>query len=137
MSETILALRVKDFCLRIGISASTFWKYNKHGKIRVIRVGGRVLIPHGEALRIATEGLTEIQRLRSRENESVGAGDETALSVDFGSVRSYLETLPTAQLGENRNPLAVKNTPTNCGEKPSTHLDRPMIRNPVDRRTLP
>lgn len=57
--------------------------------------------------------------------------------VDFGSIRSYLETLPTAQLGENRDPLAVKNTPTNCGEKPSTHLDRQMIRDPVDRRTLP
>lgn len=30
-----------------------------------------------------------------------------ATLVDFGSVRSYLEALPTAQLGENRNPLAV------------------------------
>lgn len=123
MSETILALRVKDFCLRIGISASTFWKYNKHGKIRIIRVGGRVLIPHGEALRIATEGLTEIHRQRSRENETAGAGSGKAL--------------PTAQLGRNRNPLAVKNTRTNCGEKPSTHLDGQMIRDPVDRRTLP
>ena len=52
-----LAHRVKPFCERIGISASTFWKYVKAGKIRVVRVGGRVLVPHAEALRIASEGL--------------------------------------------------------------------------------
>jgi excisionase family DNA binding protein len=57
MHETIMALRVKDFCQRIGISASTFWKYHKRGKIKAIRIGGRVLVPHAEALRIATEGL--------------------------------------------------------------------------------
>ncbi len=62
MSETIarqepLALRVKEFCQRIGVSPSTFWKYTKAGKIRVIRVGGRVLVPASEALRIASEGL--------------------------------------------------------------------------------
>ena len=57
MNEPIMALRVKDFCLSIGISASTFWKYHKLGQIRAIRVGGRVLIPHSEALRIANEGL--------------------------------------------------------------------------------
>ena len=56
-TQVPLALRVKPFCQRIGISPSTFWKYTKLGKIRVIRVGGRVLIPHGEALRIASEGL--------------------------------------------------------------------------------
>jgi predicted site-specific integrase-resolvase len=57
MSETIMALRIKDFCLRMGISPSTFWKYNKAGKIRVIRIGGRVLVPNAEALRISAEGL--------------------------------------------------------------------------------
>jgi predicted site-specific integrase-resolvase len=57
MSETIMAFRVKDFCKSLRIRASTFWKYNKAGKIRVIRIGGRVLVPHAEAMRIATEGL--------------------------------------------------------------------------------
>jgi len=53
----IAAHRVKEFCERVRISPSTFWKYTKLGKIRVIRIGGRVLVPHEEALRIATEGL--------------------------------------------------------------------------------
>jgi predicted site-specific integrase-resolvase len=57
MSENIMAFRIKDFCLRMGISPSTFWKYNKAGKIRVIRIGGRVLVPSAEALRISAEGL--------------------------------------------------------------------------------
>jgi predicted site-specific integrase-resolvase len=52
-----LALRVKDFCLRIGVSPSTFWKYQSAGKIKIIRVGGRVLVPATEAHRIASEGL--------------------------------------------------------------------------------
>ena len=52
-----LALRVKDFCARIGISRSTFWKHTRAGKIKVIRIGGRVLIPAAEAHRIAVEGL--------------------------------------------------------------------------------
>jgi excisionase family DNA binding protein len=55
-SDAPPAHRVPDFCERIGISKSTFWKYVKAGKIRVIRIGGRTLVPHGEALRLATEG---------------------------------------------------------------------------------
>ncbi|WP_036284054.1 hypothetical protein [Methylocystis sp. ATCC 49242] len=55
--ETVRAHRVKSFCACVGISASTFWKYVRLGKIKTIRIGGRVLVPHAEALRIASEGL--------------------------------------------------------------------------------
>ncbi len=51
-----LAHRIPDFCARIGISKSTFWKCVKCGKIRVIRIGGRTLVPHSEAIRLANEG---------------------------------------------------------------------------------
>ncbi len=53
----IRAYRVKDFCARMGISASLFWKYVKMGRIRVIRIGGRVLVPNDEAVRITKEGI--------------------------------------------------------------------------------
>lgn len=57
-SEIPFAHRVKDFCQRIGISPSTFWKLVSQQKIRVIRIGGRTLIPHSEVLRLLnTEGL--------------------------------------------------------------------------------
>ena len=55
-NEAPLAYRVSDFCERLGISKSTFWKYVKVGKIRVIRIGGRTLIPRCEAVRLTTEG---------------------------------------------------------------------------------
>ena len=55
--EAPLAFQVKAFCKRIGISPSTFWKYVKAGKIRVIRIGGRTLVPGPEAMRISSEGL--------------------------------------------------------------------------------
>jgi predicted site-specific integrase-resolvase len=57
MNGAPLAFRVKDFCQRIGISPSTFWKFVGLGKIKVIRVGGRTLVPTAEAERIAREGL--------------------------------------------------------------------------------
>jgi predicted DNA-binding transcriptional regulator AlpA len=57
MNNAPLALRVKDFCQRIGISPSTFWKFVSIGKIRPIKIGGRTLIPAHEAERIAREGL--------------------------------------------------------------------------------
>jgi excisionase family DNA binding protein len=55
--EAPLAYQVKAFCKRIGISPSTFWKYVKAGKIRVIRIGGRTLVPYSEAMRLCSEGV--------------------------------------------------------------------------------
>jgi predicted site-specific integrase-resolvase len=52
-----LALRVRDFCQRIGISSSTFWVLVKSGKIRVIRISGRTLVPFSEIERILVEGV--------------------------------------------------------------------------------
>ncbi len=52
-----LALRVSDFCSRMGVSPSTFWKFVQLGKIRVVRFGGRTLIPADEAARILREGI--------------------------------------------------------------------------------
>jgi predicted site-specific integrase-resolvase len=57
MNDSPLAYRIKDFCRRFGIAPSTFWKYHRLGRIKTIRIGGRVLIPAAEALRIASEGL--------------------------------------------------------------------------------
>ena len=59
MTDIPLALRVKPFCQRIGTSAATFWKYVKVGKISVIRIGGRTLIPQSEVERILTEGVRQ------------------------------------------------------------------------------
>ena len=51
------AWRVSEFCEAHRISHSTFYKYRGRGQIKTIRIGGRVLIPAAEAVRIATEGL--------------------------------------------------------------------------------
>jgi hypothetical protein len=51
------AWRVREFCEAHRISNSTFWKYAGLGRIKTIRIGGRVLIPAAEAIRIASEGL--------------------------------------------------------------------------------
>lgn len=51
------AWQVKEFCVAYRISHATFYKYRALGKIKTIRIGGRVLIPAAEALRIASEGI--------------------------------------------------------------------------------
>ncbi len=51
------AWQVREFCETLRISRSTFWKYSALGKIKTIRIGGRVLVPAIEAHRITTEGL--------------------------------------------------------------------------------
>lgn len=52
-----IALRVKEFCKRLSIAESTFYKYKRLGKIHTIRVGNLVLVPMAEVNRIASEGI--------------------------------------------------------------------------------
>ncbi len=50
-----LAFRVAPFCEAIGISRSTFYAMRKRGEIRVVRIGGRTLVPAAEAERLLLE----------------------------------------------------------------------------------
>ncbi|WP_363351393.1 helix-turn-helix domain-containing protein [Methylocystis echinoides] len=52
MNNSPLAYRVKDFCTRVGICPATFYKLVKLGKIRVVKIGGRTLVPAAEADRL-------------------------------------------------------------------------------------
>jgi excisionase family DNA binding protein len=56
-ADAIKNYSVKEFCALVGIGRSTFWKYQRQGKIGHIRVGKRVLVPHAEAVRFASVGL--------------------------------------------------------------------------------
>ena len=51
-TDNPLAYRIKDLCLLMGISPSTLWKLAKQDKIRLIRVGGRTLVPASEVARL-------------------------------------------------------------------------------------
>jgi predicted site-specific integrase-resolvase len=54
--EKPLAYRVKPFCQRVGISPATFYKYVGLKKIRVVKIGGRTLVPAQEAERLLSGG---------------------------------------------------------------------------------
>ncbi|HVI62764.1 MAG TPA: hypothetical protein VM910_09290 [Bradyrhizobium sp.] len=51
-----LAFRVKPFCKNIGIGVTKFYELVKAGKIHTVVIGGRRVIPVGEAERILREG---------------------------------------------------------------------------------
>jgi predicted site-specific integrase-resolvase len=54
--EAPLAYRVPEFCRRVGICASTFWKYSAMGRIKTVRLGHRVVVPADEVEKILREG---------------------------------------------------------------------------------
>lgn len=54
--EKPLAYRVKPFCRRVGISPASFYKYVGLGKIRIVKIGGRTLVPASEAERLLSGG---------------------------------------------------------------------------------
>jgi predicted DNA-binding transcriptional regulator AlpA len=39
------ALRVPEFCRRYGISRSTAYKLKKEGKLQIVRIAGRAVVP--------------------------------------------------------------------------------------------
>ncbi len=55
-TDAPLAYRVRDFCRKVGISSSTFYKNVGLGKIRVVKIGGRTLVPATEAERLLEGG---------------------------------------------------------------------------------
>jgi excisionase family DNA binding protein len=56
-SDEIKNYHVKEFCEKFRVSRATVSRAASDGRIKVIRFGRRVLIPHAEALRIASEGI--------------------------------------------------------------------------------
>jgi excisionase family DNA binding protein len=53
---TIKARRVNDACSALGISRATLYKLAAQGKIRLVKIGGRTVVPESEIDRIASEG---------------------------------------------------------------------------------
>jgi excisionase family DNA binding protein len=53
---TIKARRVNDACQALGISRATLYKLASQGKIKLIKIAGRTLVPESEIDRLASEG---------------------------------------------------------------------------------
>jgi len=51
-----LAWRVNDACGALGISRSHFYDLAAAGKVRLVKIGGRTVIPDAEVQRLASEG---------------------------------------------------------------------------------
>ena len=50
-----LAYRINDFAKAVGIGRTTIYKLIAEGKVRPIKIGGRVLIPAPEIARLLRE----------------------------------------------------------------------------------
>jgi excisionase family DNA binding protein len=53
-----LQYSIEEAAALLGISKHTVIRDINRGRIQVQRYGKRVLVPHGELIRIATEGMT-------------------------------------------------------------------------------
>ena len=50
------ARTVADFCGQLSISRSHFYDLVSEGRIKIIKIGGRTLVPETELDRLASEG---------------------------------------------------------------------------------
>ena len=50
------ALSIKDGAKALDIGVATIWKFISQGKIRVVRLGKRTIIPVEEIARLLTQG---------------------------------------------------------------------------------
>lgn len=54
--EAPRAYRVPDACRALGVGRSTLYKLASAGKLRLVRIGGRTVVPGAEIERLAKEG---------------------------------------------------------------------------------
>ncbi len=47
-----MALTIRQFCKHFNVSRSSLYVYAKQGRVRIVRVCGRTLVPMSEALRL-------------------------------------------------------------------------------------
>lgn len=50
------AYRIVDACRALGVGRSTIYKLAAEGKLRLVRIGGRTVVPASEIERLANEG---------------------------------------------------------------------------------
>jgi excisionase family DNA binding protein len=50
------ARRVPDACKALGISKAMLYKLASQGKVRLVHIGGRTVVPETEIDRLASEG---------------------------------------------------------------------------------
>jgi excisionase family DNA binding protein len=55
-SDAPKARRVPEACRAIGISKAMLYKLAAQGKIRLVHIGGRTVVPETEIDRLASEG---------------------------------------------------------------------------------
>jgi len=48
--------RVKEFCAKAPMSRASFWRRVAEKRIKTIKYGGLVIIPHAEAVRVFEHG---------------------------------------------------------------------------------
>lgn len=56
VADTPRAYRVPDACRALGVCRSTLYKLAGARKLRLVRIGGRTVVPCAEIERLANEG---------------------------------------------------------------------------------
>jgi excisionase family DNA binding protein len=55
---TVLVRRIPEACKALGISKSTIYKLASEGKIKLVHIAGRTVVPESEIARLASGGTT-------------------------------------------------------------------------------
>ena len=53
MNSMPLARRIPDACAALGVGKSTIYKLAAEGKVKLVRIAGRTVVPESEIVRLA------------------------------------------------------------------------------------
>jgi excisionase family DNA binding protein len=65
MSHEPKARRIKDACAALGVGKSTLYKLRSEGKLRMVHIAGRTLVPESEIDRLAAGDSPQISPQKS------------------------------------------------------------------------
>jgi hypothetical protein len=51
-----MAWRIKDGARQLGVCTATIYNLRRAGKVRLVKIAGRTLIPDSEMIRLVSEG---------------------------------------------------------------------------------
>ena len=95
MSVELKARRIKDACRALGVGKSTLYKLRSEGKLRMVRIAGRTLVPESEIDRLASNGTYAQSPSQSPRLTRIGADSGGQVRKDGGK---YVKIINSARI---------------------------------------
>ncbi len=80
-----MARRVPDACHALGIGRSTIYKLAAEGKIKLVHIAGRTVVPESEIARLAVDGTPTVHKSVHKKTPDCGNQPRTTADKSRGN----------------------------------------------------